>query len=334
LLAGWPDQRAKTVQPHFAKKPRRPSFLKPQPPAAPEEEPPLQVDPLPSDLEPPKRRSLQLNLDPLPPPDEPLLKQRRSTDGSTKDISNLLDHHRSLQDALTADLTGMATQLKLNSLHFQDSLRKDRALVEGVENSMEGNLGTMQGQSGRLSAVRKKGRWTTCYVVGAVATVAAAWFFMFALMRSVSLVEVLSDADLNGQNHVALHWAPFCHLSLFPYRWPISFWPCIRVQVCAIFGTATTYDEERKAKVGRVELDLGAGREAVDVVTIAPCFGGTFTGCDLRARRSPQRLQTGTMWCRERLTTFWPLHSMSNWPATLRKRSCQFRPTEALRAKA
>jgi len=77
----------------------------------------------------------------------------------------------------------MATQLKLNSLHFQASLQKDKDVLENVEEKMGGNLDVMSKERGRLGAYERKGSWTTCYVIIAVAMVACAWVFMFAVMR-------------------------------------------------------------------------------------------------------------------------------------------------------
>ena len=88
-----------------------------------------------------------------------------------------------MQDSLTSDLTGMATQLKLNSLHFQSSLQKDRDLIEGVEEKMGGNLDQMGTNREKLSKVSRKSGWTTCYVMGAVAVVAASWIMMFGIIR-------------------------------------------------------------------------------------------------------------------------------------------------------
>ena len=101
----------------------------------------------------------------------------------TSNISTLLQHHREVQDNLTDDLAAMARQLRLNASTFNDSLEADKAAIELAEMNLGSNLGTMQKERGRLGKYEKKGGWTTCYVVMAVAGVAASWTFMFLLIR-------------------------------------------------------------------------------------------------------------------------------------------------------
>lgn len=94
-----------------------------------------------------------------------------------------MQHHREVQEGLTEDLAGMARQLKLNSLHFADSLEKDKGLVGSVEDRMSGNYDSMQSNRTRLGAYERKGGWTFCFTMMAVAGVCCAWFFMFALSK-------------------------------------------------------------------------------------------------------------------------------------------------------
>ena len=109
---------------------------------------------------------------------------RRASSSTPADLSNLLQHHREMQDTLGDDLASMARQLKLNTLHFQSSLAADRSVMEDAEVKIGGNLVGMQGQSGRLGAYRKKGGTTTCFVILAVLGVSLAWMTMFALSAS------------------------------------------------------------------------------------------------------------------------------------------------------
>ena len=110
---------------------------------------------------------------------------RRASSATPADLSNLLQHHREMQDTLGDDLATMARQLKLNTLHFQSSLAADRTVMEEAETKIGGNLVGMQGQSGRLGAYRKKGGTTTCFVIFAVLGVSLAWMTMFALSASM-----------------------------------------------------------------------------------------------------------------------------------------------------
>lgn len=133
-------------------------------------------------------------------PDEPaptpaLPRPRRASSSKPADLSNLLQHHREMQDSLGDDLATMARQLKLNTLHFQSSLAADRLVMDEAEQRVGSNLVGMQGQSGRLGAYRKKGGTTTCFVILAVMGVSVAWFFMFALSASAIPPGVGDDAD-------------------------------------------------------------------------------------------------------------------------------------------
>lgn len=77
----------------------------------------------------------------------------------------------------------MATQLKMNSLHFTEALARDRAVMEGAEEKLGGNLTRMQKERGRLKVHSAKSGSTTWMVMGAIIVVVGAWVFMFLLIR-------------------------------------------------------------------------------------------------------------------------------------------------------
>ena len=77
----------------------------------------------------------------------------------------------------------MASRLKANSLIFSSLLEKDKQLLNSAEEKLEGNLSGMTKERERLKGYEKKGGVGLWFTIGAVGAVAAAWFFMFALMR-------------------------------------------------------------------------------------------------------------------------------------------------------
>ncbi|GAA97406.1 uncharacterized protein L969DRAFT_103318 [Mixia osmundae IAM 14324] len=193
----------------------RPDFLKPAEPTMPQLLPPPPVSVSPSatlkeaspfgDTTTPNRASLDQGLIhvedavPIPEADGPagstavrratLARNRKSSQygraesASTDGIDTLLSHHRELQDNLTEDLSTMARQLKLNTINFASVLEKDKNAISEAETKLEGNLGKMKQQSGKLGAYKKKGGTTTCFIIAAVALVAIAWFMIFAIIR-------------------------------------------------------------------------------------------------------------------------------------------------------
>lgn len=167
-------------------------LVQPEPKAHEDTPPPHRYESAPLNLDPsPKGKSRLEDSELLPRTALRRRKQQEAANPSpsdhakvgSADSERILQHHRSIQDALTADLQRMASQLKQNSLYFSENLQKDKGLLTTVEDSMGSGLTGMQKERTRLGAYKKKGGWTTCYVVMAVAGVAVAWFFMFALIR-------------------------------------------------------------------------------------------------------------------------------------------------------
>lgn len=77
----------------------------------------------------------------------------------------------------------MASQLKANSLRFTDALVKDKAVLEGAEEKLQGNLTKMQKERGRLGVLRGKSGSTTWLVLGSLVVVMIAWVVTFLLIR-------------------------------------------------------------------------------------------------------------------------------------------------------
>lgn len=87
------------------------------------------------------------------------------------------------QEELSLQLAQMASQLKLNALHFTEALAKDKAVMEGAEEKLEGNLTRLKGERSRLKEHSGKSSGTTWMVLGAILVVCIAWVLMFLVIR-------------------------------------------------------------------------------------------------------------------------------------------------------
>lgn len=105
-----------------------------------------------------------------------------TTSASTA-TSPLLEHHHSLQSHLLTSLTSMSSQLKSNSLALSSSLAKDKLVMEDAQEKLQGNLGRMKKEGGRLGGYSKKSGGTTCMILGLVGAVAVLWIAMFLLIK-------------------------------------------------------------------------------------------------------------------------------------------------------
>ena len=106
-----------------------------------------------------------------------------SSSSYTPGTSSLLSASLQTHDELSNELARMATQLKQNAMHFSESLNKDRALVQSASDALERNHDTMTRERVRLRDHRGKSFGTTWMIFGALATVSAAWLFMFFIIR-------------------------------------------------------------------------------------------------------------------------------------------------------
>lgn len=77
----------------------------------------------------------------------------------------------------------MATQLKRNAQHFSDSLVKDKAVVEEVQEKLEGNYTVMLKERLRLRDFRGKSGSTTWLVVGVIVAVLLMFVMMVGVIR-------------------------------------------------------------------------------------------------------------------------------------------------------
>lgn len=77
----------------------------------------------------------------------------------------------------------MSGQLKTNSQAFASALERDKDVVLGAQDKLDGNLTVMKKEGGRLGGYGKKASgmvWVTVALVGAVAAI---WVAMFLLIK-------------------------------------------------------------------------------------------------------------------------------------------------------
>ncbi|SCV69822.1 BQ2448_1216 [Microbotryum intermedium] len=103
--------------------------------------------------------------------------------GAATTSSDLLSHHHDLQSELLTELTTLSSRLKTSTQTFSENLEKDKEVMETAKDHLEKNADKMSKERGRLTAVKKKTRGTTCWTIGVVAAVAAAWATMFFLIK-------------------------------------------------------------------------------------------------------------------------------------------------------
>ena len=103
--------------------------------------------------------------------------------GGDNSTSRFLSTSLKTQEEMSNQLADMAKQLKMNSLHFAETLARDRAVMEGAGEKLQGNLTRMQTERGRLKVHSLKSGSTTWIVMGAIITVIVAWIVMFLIIR-------------------------------------------------------------------------------------------------------------------------------------------------------
>jgi len=77
----------------------------------------------------------------------------------------------------------MAAQLKRNAHHFSETLARDQAVVEEVQQKLEGNFGVMQKERVRLRDHGGKSGSTTCLVLAIIAAVVVLFVLMIVIIR-------------------------------------------------------------------------------------------------------------------------------------------------------
>jgi Membrane fusion protein Use1 len=100
-----------------------------------------------------------------------------------KPESTFLTTSLQTQEELSRQLAQMATQLRRNAEHFTEALAQDRAVMEGAEEKLEGNLTRIGTERSRLKVHSGKSGSTTWLVLGAILVVVIAWIIMFLVIR-------------------------------------------------------------------------------------------------------------------------------------------------------
>lgn len=93
----------------------------------------------------------------------------------------------------------MSHRLKLNAIHFSNSLEAEKSLLDSSQQTLEskvekraleiskadisGNLTSTQSSKKQLSAVSKKGRGTTCLTLGVILVVLIIFVWTYMLIR-------------------------------------------------------------------------------------------------------------------------------------------------------
>ncbi|KAL4078268.1 hypothetical protein V8B97DRAFT_2003509 [Scleroderma yunnanense] len=95
----------------------------------------------------------------------------------------ILQNSRALQEELSEQLALMAAQLRRNATHFSDSLANDKAVVETMQEKLEGNFDFLKKQRIRLRDFRGKSGGTTCLVIMSVIVVLIAFIIMVLVIR-------------------------------------------------------------------------------------------------------------------------------------------------------
>ncbi|KAK1924044.1 hypothetical protein DB88DRAFT_488940 [Papiliotrema laurentii] len=88
-----------------------------------------------------------------------------------------------LHEELGGQLADMSHRLKLNAVHFSNSLEAEKALLETSQETLENNLTATRSSKKNLSAVSKKGRGTTCMTLGVVILVLIIFVWTYMLIR-------------------------------------------------------------------------------------------------------------------------------------------------------
>lgn len=106
-----------------------------------------------------------------------------SRGGPARDPPAFLTTSLETQEELAEQLAQMGHQLKLNALHFANSLAKEKGVIEGASEKLETNLGSMTKERVRLRDHSAKSGWTTWMWLGVILSVIIAWIGMFFVIR-------------------------------------------------------------------------------------------------------------------------------------------------------
>ncbi|OCF60885.1 hypothetical protein L486_00529 [Kwoniella mangroviensis CBS 10435] len=88
-----------------------------------------------------------------------------------------------LHEELGGQLVDMSHRLKLNAVHFANSLENEKSIIENSQNTLENNLTVTKSTKKHLSSVSSKGRSTTCLTIGVVLLVMVMFIWTYMLIR-------------------------------------------------------------------------------------------------------------------------------------------------------
>ncbi|EIW70557.1 hypothetical protein M231_07769 [Tremella mesenterica] len=88
-----------------------------------------------------------------------------------------------LHEELGGQLADMSHRLKLNAVHFANSLEEEKASLDTSTDVLEKNLTATRQSKSNLSKVSKKGRGTTCMTLGVVILVMLLFMWTYMVIR-------------------------------------------------------------------------------------------------------------------------------------------------------
>ncbi|ODO09153.1 hypothetical protein I350_02753 [Cryptococcus amylolentus CBS 6273] len=88
-----------------------------------------------------------------------------------------------LHEELGGQLADMSHRLKLNAVHFSNSLENEKHLIEDSQDALEKNLASTRTNKEGLSTVSKKSRGTTCMTFGIILMVLLLFMWTYMLIR-------------------------------------------------------------------------------------------------------------------------------------------------------
>ncbi|OCF38536.1 hypothetical protein I317_07692 [Kwoniella heveanensis CBS 569] len=102
--------------------------------------------------------------------------------GAGKGVGSVIGSAQ-LHEELGGQLADMSHRLKLNAVHFSNSLEKEKGILETSQEVLEKNLASTRSSKKQLSSVSKKGRGTTCLTLGVVVLVMVLFIWTYMLIR-------------------------------------------------------------------------------------------------------------------------------------------------------
>ncbi|OXH37063.1 hypothetical protein J008_02282 [Cryptococcus neoformans] len=90
-----------------------------------------------------------------------------------------------VHEELSGQLADMSQRLKLNAIHFSNSLENEKHLIQNSQDILEQNLSATKTSKKHLSTVSKKGRNTTCLTLGIVLLVMIVFIWTYLLIRFI-----------------------------------------------------------------------------------------------------------------------------------------------------